>query len=181
MTAYSLEDVPVRPVPHLNGLPPLTPDDTPDISGVPEYACSECGKELFYSGRGRKPTKCDDHKRTSSARSSGSSSNNDKTAAAALEILVQGNNIVAMAAMMGQFFRTASAISDREDAFRVQAMEALKADPALARTIVKAGATSGKAMLLFAYGMLAVSIAPVTLQEIKERRATKAEAEDTEE
>lgn len=179
MSALSLEDVPVRPV--LNGLPPLMPDETPDVNGVPEYSCEVCGTELHYSGRGRKPKRCDAHKRNTTARSAGSSSSNEKLAAAALDILVQANNLCGMGLMLMQMPKTASAIAMREDPFRVQALEALKADPALCRMILKAGATSGKAMLFMAYGMLAISIAPVALEEIKERRAANADSsEDSE-
>jgi hypothetical protein len=178
MSALSLEDVPVRAVPHINGLPPLTPDDAPDISGVPEFSCETCGKELHYGGRGRKPKFCDEHKRNSSTRSSGSTTSNEKIASAALDILVQANNLCGMGLMLMQMPQTASAIAMREDAFRVQALEALKADPALCRMILKAGATSGKAMLFMAYGMLAISIAPVALEEIKAKKAAKAEQDE---
>lgn len=175
MSALSLEDIPVRPVTSINGLPPLTQDDTPDISGVPEYACETCGKELHYGGRGRKPKFCDEHKRSSSPRSTGGATSNEKLASAALDILVQANNLCGMGLMLMQMPRTASAIAMREDPFRVQALEALKADPALCKMILKAGATSGKAMLFMAYGMLAISIAPVALEEIKEKKAAKQE------
>lgn len=181
MSALSLEDVPVRAVPHINGLPPLIPDDAPDVSGMPEFSCETCGKELHYGGRGRKPKYCDEHKRSTTTRSSGGTTSNEKLASAALDILVQANNLCGMGLMLMQMPRTASAIAMREDPFRVQALEALKADPALCKMILKAGATSGKAMLFMAYGMLAISIAPVAFEEIKERRAAKADSsEDSE-
>lgn len=40
-------------------------DEAPNLkaAATPEYACEVCGKELIYGGRGRKPTRCDEHKR----------------------------------------------------------------------------------------------------------------------
>lgn len=177
MTALSLENAPVRAVPPLSGLPPLQ-DETPEISGVPEFSCEVCGVELTYGGRGRKPKFCDEHKRTNTTRrSSTSGMGNEKLAAAALDVLVQGNNILAMCAMLAQLYGTASAISEREDAFRVQALEALKMDPGLCRTILKAGATGGKAALAVAYGMMLLSIAPVTIGELKAKKEAREAAE----
>lgn len=179
MTAYSLEDAPVNPVTSLNGHRATIADEVPDLSGIPEFSCETCGKELTYSGRGRKPKFCDDHKRSSSSsKSSGSSSNNEKLAAAALDVLVQGNNVGVMILSLAQMYGTASAVSQREEAFRATALEALKADPGMARSILKAGATSGKAMLMMAYGMLAVSVAPVAIQEFKEKRAAARDQEE---
>lgn len=39
------------------------PPETPPLSfNDTEFSCKVCGKELFYSGRGRHPQYCDDHK-----------------------------------------------------------------------------------------------------------------------
>lgn len=40
-----------------------TNDDSQSDTYTPEYACIECGKELRYGGRGRKPKYCDEHKK----------------------------------------------------------------------------------------------------------------------
>lgn len=146
-----------------------------------------CTAELTYAGTGRKPTKCEAHKRTRtaaprraapSATSSGTS-NSVRIAEQAADVLCQLNDLGALGLAAGGLYRTASALSDRSEAFREQAVSALTADPGLSRTILRAGATSGKAALLVAYGMLAASIAPVAMEEVRGIRAEKAAAKES--
>lgn len=45
-------------------------DDVPEKgnpASTAEYTCEICGTEIFYSGRGRKPKRCDEHKRGKAA------------------------------------------------------------------------------------------------------------------
>lgn len=57
----------------------LEPDEPPlsvTETARDDLACMVCGKPLVYAGRGRKPTRCDEHK---TSRSSGSSSRSSGT------------------------------------------------------------------------------------------------------
>lgn len=156
-------------------------DAPPPFETEAEYVCLTCGTAIEYSGRGRKPKYCDQHKRRASTagnRSASGTSNNEKLAAMAVDVLCQGNAAVTVGLMFMRLNRTASAVAERDDPFRVQAYEALKLDPALCKLILKGGASSGKVALVVAYAMMAASVAPVLIEEMKERRAEKEETED---
>ena len=159
------------------------PDETPVLptdeapSTVHELHCEVCGIPLSYSGRGRKPKFCDEHKKKAGSSSGKAatrpSRKNSELAAAATESLVQINSLVAAGAMLAQFQQTASAMAAREDAFRTQAFAALQTDPALCQQILRAGQTSARMSLLLAYVSLGASVAPYAIAEAKERRAIK--------
>lgn len=176
MTAISLEEALANAnVTPFTGLP----DEMPPLTNEPEFACEICGVELIYSGRGRKPKRCDDHKRNNTRRNSIPAGSNDKLAAMATDVLCQVNGIFAMGAAFMTLFRTAGAVNDRDEVFRVQTYEALKTDVALCKKIVSAGSKSAIFSLIVAYGMLAASVAPVALEELKEKREKRlAEQED---
>lgn len=163
----------------------LVPDEPPTTTAdVP--TCTVCGVELPYRGTGRRPTKCDEHNRRkrgggkSAASSTAGGGSNEKLANQAVDVLCQVNEMVAVGAMLAKLFGTASAISERNDAFREQAYQALLLDPGLCKTILRGGAKSGKFALIGAYAMLAVGVVPVAIEEVKELRAARA-AESSEE
>lgn len=145
---------------------------------APTYVCEVCGDELVYAGRGAPPKYCDKHKKTR-RKTTPRKATGDAAEAAA--ILSQANNMVALALMLPTPFalpKTGEAITDASDKFEAEARRALEASPALARTIAKAGGISGSAGLIIAYGMLASTIAPIALQEIRERGQGKDETRD---
>lgn len=151
-------------------------DEPPNFESEPDFVCEKCGKPLIYSGRGRKPKFCDEHKRSNgNGTRNVSSGNNEKLAAMAVDVLCQGNAALTVGLMFVRLNETASAIAAREDAFRAQAYEALKLDPALCKMILKGGASSGKVALIVAYAMMGASVAPVFMTEMKEKRADRAE------
>ncbi len=159
-----------------------TPDEAPESTH--ELSCTECGKELVYGGRGRKPTKCDDHKRTppttTARRSLGKS---DQLAAQATEALCQMNGILAIGVMMLGLPLTAEALETSKDVFREQAYSALLTDPGMCAMILRGGTSSGKIALVIAYGMLGATVIPVGMMEVKAKReiaATMADAADSE-
>lgn len=154
--------------------PPPTAEDVP--------TCAVCGVELEYAGKGRKPTKCDEHRRARArggakvkATSTSAPGGNEKLAGQAADVLYQLNEMCGLGLMLAKLFGTASALSDRNEAFRDQAYQALLTDPGLCRTIISAGAKSGKFSLIAAYGMLVASIAPVAIEELRELRELRAE------
>lgn len=153
---------------------------TDSAPAVPELACKTCGKELSYSGRGRKPVYCDEHKKSGST-SSGvtrSSKRSDAIAREAAQVLSQVNGLIGIGLMVApEPYRmpgTAAKLDSVADKFEDQAYTALLASPALARTIARAGGVSGSAGLIIAYAMLASSIAPVAMEEWKDNRKASA-------
>jgi hypothetical protein len=97
------------------------------------------------------------------------STGNEQKATQAVQVLVQWNNGLAMAAMMGALFETAIAITDREEVFREQAFAALVADEKLCDAIIRMGTKSAMLGLLFVYGTFAVGVAPIAREEMRTR------------
>jgi len=151
-------------------------DEAPQIDDV--LSCIECGKTLTYSGRGRKPQRCDEHRKGANKKSAGGTTRalpNDKLARSATEALVQINRVTGFGLRLLQFPETASTIDYCEDVFREQAYQALLTDPALCRQILSAGQVSGKFSLAMAYGIMGTQVGSVALMEYKAKRAEKAE------
>lgn len=150
-------------------------DSAPESSDV-EYACTVCGKEAGpYSGKGRKPTKCGEHKK-GTASTSRASNSNSALATQAVDALMQINGFMTLGAMITGFYQTASAITDAEDGFRRQAHAALLTDPALCRSILRGGTKSGKVALVIAYLMMGATIFPTAKAEFVAKRDARAEA-----
>jgi hypothetical protein len=158
----------------------LVPDERPPAEGdVP--TCVDCGVELVYAGTGRKPTKCDEHKKrrgAGGAKVAGPPGTNEKLAGQATDVLCQLNDWLAIGAMMAGLHGTAGELAERQERFREQAHAALLLDPTLARTILRGGAKSGKAALAMAYLTMLGSVAPTAVVEFKELRAARAAESD---
>jgi len=153
-------------------------DAIPPVADV-EYPCDVCGKEAGpYSGRGRKPRKCPEHKRGTSSSTPKTRGNNAVLAGQAVDALCQLNAFAGVGLMMTGYRATASALADREEAFREQAYAALVTDPALCRMILRAGTTSGKVSLIIAYAMLGAGIAPTAIVEYKSKQLLKEQAQE---
>jgi hypothetical protein len=150
----------------------FTPDVIPDTEGV-EYPCQVCGREAGpYGGRGRKPKFCPDHKKQQS-KSSGSAPKNNALAAQAADALVQINSLVAFGATVMQYEETGQTLRDAQDEFRNRAHAALVTDPKLCQAILRGGPMSARAALILSYGMLATVVAPIAVQEYRDKRAAK--------
>lgn len=157
------------------------PDTVPPSADV-EYPCEVCGRESGpYGGRGRKPKRCPDHKRSSgrgTPRGPGAPKSAVTLADQATEALWQINGIAAFLAMMAGYPQTAGEIQAREQSFREMAHAALLTDPGLCRFILKGGIQSGKASLILCYAMFGMGVAPALVMEVKQKRAEKQAAQD---
>jgi|SRR5665647_267733 len=153
------------------------PQDEP-VPTTFEYACQECGKELFYAGKGRHPKWCNEHKPgrgatagTPRKKGAGANAALARQAADTLgltnAVLAVGMRLVPMPFRMPN---TADALVVANETFIDLAYDALLADPGLARAIVRGGGVSGKFMLIVAYAMLAGAIVPVGIDEVKANR-----------
>jgi len=99
-----------------------------------------------------------------------SSSRADSTARTAAAMLARMNSLIGMGLVAFGMPLSGEVITDANKVFEDMAYEALQSDPALARKILSAGATSGKAQLTMAYVMFAGQIAPVAYMEVKQGR-----------
>lgn len=164
--------------------PPEMQDDAPLTTETvgDEYPdkCGTCGKGVPYSGRGRRPKFCDEHKPNrakSSPRATGRGS--EQTARVAASMLGQLNGLIGMGLAMYGLNMTAASIERANDQFVESATQALINDPKLAKKIVGLGATTGKASLAVAYGMLGAAIAPAAVVELKMKKAAQDAADDS--
>jgi hypothetical protein len=157
-------------------------DEAPDTDqSAVEYPCVVCGRESGpYGGRGRKPTKCPEHKGngTPSVKRGTTPIKNAVLAGQAADALVQLNSIVALVATLAQYEGTGDALRIAQDGFREQAYQALLTDPELCRSILKGGVMSGRVALLIAYAMLGSVVAPVAMYEAREKSRERKAARD---
>lgn len=109
------------------------------------------------------------------------SARSDNTAKTAARMLARMNALVALSLTTLGLPDSGMQIKDANDVFEEMAYEALQTDPALARKILSAGASSGKAQLTMAYVMLAGTVAPIAASEIKAKRLAKLAEVETDE
>lgn len=98
----------------------------------------------------------------------------ESSARAAAGLLGRLNLLVSFAVASAGMPQTSEAITESNNQFVEMAYESLLTDPALCKKILGAGATSGKAGLVMAYSMLAMSILPAAKSEVTEARAKRA-------
>lgn len=163
--------------------PEMQQDDAPLTTETvgEEYPdkCLTCGKGVPYGGAGRRPKYCDEHKKTRAKSSPRASGRGDaKLAANAARMLGQLNGLIGMGLAAYGLDMTAAAIAKAEEQFVESATTALENDPKLARKITSLGASTGKASLAVAYGMLGAAIAPVAVVELRMKKAAQEEASD---
>lgn len=164
-------------------IPDLPRDVAPDLSDV-EYPCQHevspgviCGKEAGpYSGRGRKPKRCPEHKkvaptpRGTSPRITGT---NAVLAAQATEALCSIDGVLQLGAAMFGLVETASVIADADEVFRIRVNNALLNSPDTCRKILRYGSKAGDSALLIAIGLHIATIAPVFVGEAKAKKAAR--------
>lgn len=165
-------------------------DLLPDIPAATpsENLCevAGCNAELVYGGKGRRPKRCPEHKRSSAPaatpRATSKSVRNDSQARAAAAALSQVNGLLGMGLMLApmpyKLPATASALASAAEGFEEAAYNALLTDPKLCSLILKAGTTSGKVSLLIAYAMLAAAVIPVGIVEFRENVSQPGAADE---
>jgi len=157
------------------------PDEAPELEGVPfDPQYPDSTPEAPY---GFKPDGTPYRRHHGRGRSSGKSSlggrrtpSSDASAQSAASLLARLNNLIGIGLHTAGLTKTATALMAGNETFETMAYEALLGDPQLCKKILSTGATSGKAGLVMAYSMLAVSVAPAVKEEISERRAAMEEA-----
>lgn len=155
------------------------PDDViPDVSDV-EYPCTVCGKEAGpYRGRGRKPTKCPDHKKTagtSGIKAPRVTGTNATLAVQAAEAICSIDGMMALGARLMGFANTAEVIEEADDTFKIRLVAALTNSPDTARKILRYGSKAGDSALFIAIGLHIATIAPVFMAEAKSKKEERDE------
>jgi len=138
-------------------------DDTPAGS---EYSCEICGAPLEYGGRGRKPTRCEDHKRKTAAKPRSSAPTGDVRSALAVMESMYGAVSLGLLMVSPQ---SASVWGSQIESLQASNALVLAGDKALCKSICRLGERSGKAMFFSAHVMAAVPVAIALQQDFKSR------------
>lgn len=146
----------------------VIPDETPSESSDPVCKFPGCGTPLTYGGRGRRPTLCDEHKRTGSntARPSGRTGNDVQSAMAALGMLYDG--VSAGLAIFAP--ETASKWVRKIGPLQEKNAQVLAQDKELCKSINRLGTSSARGTFVAAH---LFAVAPVVLSaraEVRGRR-----------
>lgn len=110
---------------------------------------------------------------TRGAKGGGGKNSNQALATQAAALLAQTNGLLCTGLMLARMGQTASALAQANEGFEEQVAAALITDPALCRTILRAGGTSAKMSLIIAYVMLGAAVAPVGYMEYREIRSSR--------
>jgi hypothetical protein len=157
-------------------------DSIPPVSDI-EFPCVVCGQEAGpYSGRGRRPSRCAEHKqgaKTKTVPADGGEKlvGNEKLAAQAADMLCQIDGMLAFGAQIVGLTDTANTIMEADEAFKQRVTAALVNSPKTARKIMQMGSKAGDTALLVAILLHIGTIAPVFYGEVKTKRAEKLAAQ----
>lgn len=154
------------------------PED--DASEGPQFACEVCGKELHYSGRGRHPKRCEEHK------TGGSSATNISTrkssakgdVGAALSAMDMMYDLLGMGLLVVGAHDALDLFKECRPELKAKNEAYLTNDPALAKSLAKLGKTGGR--YAFATAQVA-TIGPVLILasgEVTQRRRAAAAQRD---
>lgn len=156
-------------------IPPADPVDDDNNTQTKEYTCDVCGTPLAYGGRGRPPTRCDEHKRSgtstgSSSRAAGPRrSNKDVDAAmAALDAAHTSLSFVFMLASPD----AASVWEAQRPSLDARNRRILESDPALAKRIATTASKGGMPALVLSH---LIAVAPTAAIAYTNIRANAAE------
>lgn len=156
------------------------PDDSSPATSDVEFPCRVCNKEAGpYSGRGRKPTLCPEHKAAKGTpRQSRVTGAPASLAAQAAGVLEQLNGIIAVGCMAFGMNETAHAIASGNEQFKEQAYAALVTDQELCKLILKGGVKSAKISLGLAYASFAMGVGPVAVNELRAKKEARIAARE---
>lgn len=170
---FTTTDIPVDESPAMsNGSPDFDvayPGSTPDAP----YGFKDNGEPYR-----RRPSGAGGTRKANGGKGRGNMPASESQARSAAALLGQLNTIIGFSLASLGLPATGAQLAANNDVFVEQAYSALLTDPGLCRKIMGAGAQSGKAALVMAYGMLAISVVPVATAEVKARRVEAAMNEE---
>lgn len=147
-----------------------------DNVGAPEdsgYACEVCGTSLSYSGRGRPPKRCAEHKKSSSGsstRSSGRRSSRDVEAAMAA---LDAAHTALSFSLMLMSPTAAQTWEANRPGLSARNQSILEGDPALAKRIASMAAKGGTTALVLNHLVAIVPVLGIVRAEARQRRANR--------
>lgn len=143
----------------------LDTDTMPGTNG--DLTCESCGKSFDHTGRGRKPKKCPDCRATRTATSTPRKSSKDVDAACA--VLDTTYNAIALGLLMLSP-RAASTWAEQLDTLQAQNRLTLAGDPALTKSILRAGEKTGKAAFLVSHVLAVAPVVMVIREDMPKRK-----------
>jgi hypothetical protein len=146
--------------------------DMPPVSDDPVCEFPGCGAPLFYSGRGRKPKFCDEHKKQApTARKTGGG-----TVDAAMASLEFTESLLSIALLM---MSPAAAIqwSQSLPELRSKNRAILAGNPQLCKSIAKTSSKVSPFMLLGSYGYALAPVAKTVLNDMNVKKRNREAAE----
>lgn len=157
-----------------NGSPTESPSE-PHTNASTDPVCRVCGIGLTYSGRGRRPTLCDEHKKA--ARPPGSSSRRSSgDVAAAVAILSSLYDVTALGLMAvspsaaHKWSRSVPGLLETDAVI-------LAADKDLCHQILRMGEANGKTVFYMAHLMAVIPVVIEIRSDFADRRANRRERE----
>lgn len=156
----------------MSGIPDMTIIESDAHPGEDTITCTVCHAPLEYSGRGRRPTKCAEHKtkNTAAANSSKRSVKNTALAEQAAQALCNANSMLAMGFAVVGMPESAGVITDGHEPFYAVVYDALLADANLCRMILRGGTGMSVVTIIVAYGMLGMKVYPTAKAELTAKR-----------
>lgn len=159
----------------VSDMPPDAADSTTDTVTSNDPTCEVCGTPLSYSGRGRKPKYCDDHKRsTSTSRTTSTGRRSTRDVEAAMAALSSGHTVVQFAMSLvsleaGQVFEISRPTLDERN------RAILESDPALAKRIAAMASKGGGAALLISHVIAIAPAAAIAGRQMRASAVTRAQ------
>lgn len=135
------------------------PDEEPNAGNTStDPICEVCGTPLHYSGRGRKPKFCDEHKKSGKG-NAGAGAPQRRSATrevdAALASLEQFNAILAVGFTLASP-NAANFFVSQQEALQERNKGVLEANPKLAKQIASAAGKTGPLGLVISYGIVMI-------------------------
>lgn len=146
------------------------PEDTPTPApAAPDIACSVCGKDItyLYKGKGRRPTKCEEHKGNASRIGTGTTSRGSADVRAAVNTLGLAYNALGMVLQMAGAAGAAATLAAAVPGLQENNATYLAQDRELTKRINSLGKTGGRAAFIGSQVMVLGPVAILAATELK--------------
>lgn len=154
--------------------------DATSPAPVSEISCQVCGKDIayLYKGRGRKPTKCEEHRASKPSKlGTAKSTKNVDSACAAMSMMY---DILSTALLMIGARKSMRLFAESREELDEKNRKYLANDPALAARLANMGRTGGRYAFISAQVMTVGPVFLLAAGELRERSAERAARQDSE-
>lgn len=144
--------------------------DSPETDLDGGIACSVCGVDIthLYSGRGRKPTKCEEHKRQGASKI-GSSSRVSGDVGAAVQSLESAYTLLKLGLVLVGAHQAAADLTASIPGLSAQNAAYLATDKDLVKRINRVGKVGGRAQFFLTQGLVIIPVAITAGGELRAR------------